>query len=86
MTHYYITILLGDSSHNLSQQAIVAPVISERELEGMKFGLHREGFNPKNEPKTMQLLVGMEVEHANNIGFDLITHLQGANCQNLVLF
>jgi len=55
-------------------------------MEGMKFGLHREGFNPQNaQVKTMQLLVGMEIDHANAIGFDLATQLQGINNQNLVL-
>ncbi len=58
--------------------------MSEKELQGLKYGLHREGFNPKNQVKNMQLLVGMEVDHALSIGFDLLAHLQGINSQNLV--
>lgn len=67
-------------------EGVAAPPmsISEREMEGLKFGLHREGFAPQNQSKTMQLLIGMEIEHANGIGFDLATHLQGINRQNLI--
>lgn len=56
------------------------PVLSAKEAEGLKYGLHRSGFS---QPTQVKLLVGMEISLASAIGFDLLEKLEGSNCANL---
>jgi len=61
------------------------PVMSQRELEGLKFGLHRPGFLPKQPVmKSIKLLVGLEVAVADAINFPLVDRLCGVGMEYLV--
>ena len=37
------------------------PIMGEKEAVGIRFGLHRAGFTPKSDFKSLKLLVGLEV-------------------------
>lgn len=54
---------------------------SEKEYRGMKFGLSRAQF--QNAPNPVKFLIGIEVEVADYVGYQLVNNLVDVNDENV---